>query len=125
MIIIPPPPKDLDPGVLVEDYYDVYQNMVRKYQRRDRRGKPLSVDPEELNALDERGYKMKAERYARKREAKKAERQRQSAITGGKAAVRGEADYSSSTSSSATSHSSASYGGVPEADVEYLKSQEM
>ena len=31
MIIIPPPPKDLDPNVLIEDYYDVYQNMVRKY----------------------------------------------------------------------------------------------
>lgn len=36
------------------------------------------------------------------------------------ALVRGDPGYISSESSSATSHSSVSYGGVPEADLEYL-----
>lgn len=41
-------------------------------------------------------------------------------MTGERIAVRGDNDYVSSTSSSASSHSSVSYGGVPEADLEYL-----
>ena len=50
---------------------------------------------------------------------KRLKRQR-SVVTGEKVSIRGDADYESSTSSSNSSHSSVSYGGVPEADVEYL-----
>ena len=46
-------------------------------------------------------------------------------ITGEKVSVRGDREYESSTSSSNSSHSSVSYGGVPEADVEYLKNREL
>jgi len=62
-----PIPVNSDPTINDEDYYDVYKNMIKKYQRRPRDGKELSMDPEELNVLDDRGYKIKAERYQRKR----------------------------------------------------------
>lgn len=45
-------------------------------------------------------------------------------MTGESAKVRGEPGYISSESSSGTSHSSVSYGGVPEADLEYLVDDE-
>ena len=52
MVLIPIPVNQ-DPTVNDEDYYDVYKNMIRKYQRRFRDGKVLSMDPEELNQLTE------------------------------------------------------------------------
>ena len=42
-------------------------------------------------------------------------------LTGKRVSVRGDREYESSESSSASSHSSVSYGGVPEADLEYVK----
>ena len=45
-------------------------------------------------------------------------------MTGEVPKVRGDREYQSSTSSSASSHSSVSYGGVPEADLEHLVDKE-
>ena len=55
-----------------------------------------------------------------KREIKKMRKHQRSAITGEPIAVRGDPGYQSSESESESSHSSQSYGGVPEADLEYL-----
>ena len=41
-------------------------------------------------------------------------------MTGEVVSVRGEPGYESSSSSSASEHSSVSYGGVPEADLEHM-----
>lgn len=123
-MFIVPEPTDLDPGVAKEDYHDVYMRIARKYSRRDRFGKVITTDPAELNRLNDRGYKIKAERYQRKRALKKALKRQRSVLTGEAVAVRGDRGYESSTSSSASSHSSVSYGGVPEADLEHLVSLE-
>lgn len=72
----------------------------------------LTIDPEELNTLNEKGYKIKAARYQGKREDKKVLKRQRSVLTGEPVAVRGDRGYESSTSSSASSHSSVSYGGV-------------
>ena len=122
MFIIPEP-KDLEDEVNPEDYHDVYLNIARKYARRNRYGKVITTDPAELNRLNDKGYKIKAERYQRKRHIKRELKRQRSALTGEKVAVRGDPDYESSTSSSASSHSSVSYGGVPEADLEHLVSE--
>jgi len=55
-----------------------------------------------------------------KRETKKLMKQRNSVLTGGPITVRGDPGYMSSESSSGTSRSSVSFGGVPEADLEHL-----
>ena len=91
---------------------EVYRNVIRKYKRRERFGKVLTIDPEELNTLNEKGYKIKAARYQGKREDKKVLKRQRSVLTGEPVAVRGDRGYESSTSSSASSHSSVSYGGV-------------
>ena len=71
MMFIIPEPHNLDPGVNKEDYQDVYIEIARKYGRRNRNGKVITTDPAELNALNDKGYKIKAERYQRKRTFKK------------------------------------------------------
>ena len=81
MFIIPEP-KNLDPEVNREDYHEVYMNIARKYTRRDRQGKVITTDPAELNRLNDRGYKIKAERYQRKRYLKKAFKRQRSVLTG-------------------------------------------
>ena len=68
MVTIPEPPKLLGPNTTEEDYHDLYRQLARKYVRRDRSGKPMSRDPEELNELVEKGYKIKAERFLRRRD---------------------------------------------------------
>ena len=45
-------------------------------------------------------------------------------LTGEDTKVRGDPGYISSQSSSATSYSSVSYGGVPEADLEHVVDKE-
>ena len=66
-----PYPTNLDKNVTTDEYVEIYKNIVRKYTRKHRHGKPITRDPEEINALDDQGYKMKADRYRRKREMKK------------------------------------------------------
>lgn len=63
MMFIIPEPKNLGEGVNAEDFQDVYMDIVRKYARRHRQGKVITADPAELNTLNDRGYKIKAERY--------------------------------------------------------------
>ena len=46
----------MGPNTDVQDYRDLYQALAKSYTRRDRRGKPISRDPEELNELIEKGY---------------------------------------------------------------------
>ena len=70
MFVIPEP-KNLDENVTPEDFREVYMKMIQKYQKRNRNGKELTSDPEELNMLSEYGYQIKAERYQRKRETKR------------------------------------------------------
>lgn len=50
-------------------------------------------------------------------------KRQRSVLTGEAITVRGDPGYESSTSSSASDHSSVSYGGVPEADIEHLVSE--
>ena len=118
ILAVPPQPSDSD--ALPEEYKAVYNNIIRKYTRRNRFGKLLTSDPMELNKLTEQGYKLKAERYMFKRENKRKLKRKRSVLTGEPANVRGDPDYKSSTESSATSRSSVSYGGVPEADLEHV-----
>lgn len=63
MMFIIPEPNNLDNSVNVEDFQDVYMELVRKYARRNRQGKTITTDPAELNTLNDKGYKIKAERY--------------------------------------------------------------
>ena len=70
MFVIPTP-KNLDENVTPEDFREVYMKMIQKYQKRNRNGKELTTDPEELNTLSEYGYQIKAERFQRKREKKR------------------------------------------------------
>ena len=49
LIISVPEPKNLDKNVTREEYFEVYQAMIRKYKKRDRFGKELTEDPKELN----------------------------------------------------------------------------
>ena len=118
ILAMPPQPKDSN--VLPDEYNAVYNNIIRKYKRRNRFGKLLTMDPMEFNKLTEQGYKLKAERYMFKRERKRKLKRQRSEMTGEPANVRGDPDYKSSTESSATSRSSVSYGGVPEADLEHV-----
>ena len=98
---------------------------MRKYYKRPRHGKVITEDPFELNPLSDKGYKIKAERYQIKREKKRMLKQRNSSVLSEETIkVRGDEGYISSESSSDTSHSSVSYGGVPEADLEYVVSDD-
>ena len=63
---IPKPPKNLDPDITTEEYFTIYQNIIRKYNRRQRFGKAVTKDPEEISRLNEKGYRIKAERYQMK-----------------------------------------------------------
>jgi len=58
VLVIPPP--DLEQlekkNVSQEEYYEIYKNIIEKYQKKHRFGKQLTADPSELNQLTGRGY---------------------------------------------------------------------
>ena len=41
-----PTPRNLEKDVTLDEYIAIYKSVIRKYQRRERHGKVLTVDPE-------------------------------------------------------------------------------
>ena len=111
----------LSPDVSDAEWLHSMDATLKRYSRKIRtKPKIITQDPSEIQRLTEFGYKMKAERHQIRRDKKRRRNEEEAKRTGKTRPMRGESGYVSSSSESDSSHSSVSYGGVPEQDLEHV-----
>jgi len=103
------------------------KDIIRKFLKKARKARVISVDPVIEQKLTHEGYKLKAERKKIKRD-RAIQHEREYNASQGRPGVsqlrRGDPGYISSGSSSQSSYSSVSFHGVPDVDLDYLDDQD-